>query len=263
MIDLRCLDGKKVVITGAYGVFGKWLAEAFRDVGATLCLSGSRLNKLEELADELDMAKRPLLVPADLTCDADLQNLADTVEKAWGAADILVNNAGVYPSNFLLDLPVDEWDRIMNVNLRAPFVLSKLMALQMIKQGVRGNIINISSGAARKMRSTAVPYCVSKTALDRLNLGLSLELAEYGIRVNVVEPGFAAGSESTPLTEEHVRKVIENIPLGRPSGPTDAPSAVLYLCSDAASFITGATLAVDGGNSAGVRAVYQHKKHAL
>lgn len=263
MIDLTCLQGKKVVITGAYGIFGKWLAEAFRDVGAVLCLSGSRAARLEALADELGMAERPLLVPADLTRDADLEHLAAVVEANWGAPDILINNAGVYPSNFLLDLPVEEWDRIMNVNLRAPFVLSKLMALQMIRHNVRGNIINISSGAARKMRSTAVPYCVSKTALDRLNLGLSLELAEYGIRVNVVEPGFAAGSESTPLTDEHVQKVIANIPLGRPSGPTDAPSAVLYLCSDAASFITGATLAVDGGNSAGVRAVYQHKKKAL
>lgn len=263
MIDLTCLKDKKVVITGAYGIFGKWMAEAFKGVGARLCLSGSRMSKLEALAAELDLPEAPLLVAADLTKDADLNALAAAVEKAWGAPDILINNAGVYPSSFLLDLSFEEWDRIMDVNLRAPFVLSKLMALQMIRQDVRGNIINISSGAARKMRATAVPYCVSKTALDRLNLGLALELAEYGIRVNIVEPGFAAGSESTPLTDEHVAKVVANIPLGRSSGPTDAPSAVLYLCSDAASFITGATLAVDGGNSAGVRAVYQAKKHAL
>ena len=153
--------------------------------------------------------------------------------------------------------------RVFDLNLRAPFILSRDMAKLMIEKGVKGCIINISSGAARKMRSTAVPYCVSKTALDRLNLGLALELAEFGIRVNAVEPGFAAGSESTPLTEEHVRKVEANIPLGRSSGPEDAPSAILYLCSDAASFITGANLAVDGGNSAGVRAVYQDKKKPL
>jgi 3-oxoacyl-[acyl-carrier protein] reductase len=113
------------------------------------------------------------------------------------------------------------------------------------------------------MRATSVPYCVSKTALDRLTLGLALELAEYGIRVNALEPGFAAGSETTKLTETQVTNVIANIPLGRPSGPYDAPTAALFLCSDAASFITGATLAVDGGNSAGSRVVYQDKKKAL
>ena len=263
MIDLTCLKGKKVVLTGAYGVFGVWIAQAFNSVGAELCLTGSRMNKLEELADKLQCSVPPLLVAADLTSDGDLQRLADTVRDAWGAPDILINNAGVYPSSFLLDLSNSEWDRIMNVNLRAPFVLSRDMAKLMIKKGVKGVIINISSGAARKMRSTAVPYCVSKTALDRLNLGLALELAEFGIRVNAVEPGFAAGSETTHLTEEHIRKVEANIPLGRSSGPEDAPSAIIYLCSDSASFITGANLAVDGGNSAGVRVVYQDKKKPL
>ncbi len=263
MIDLTCLKGKKVVLTGAYGVFGVWIAKAFTEVGAELCLTGSKMAKLEHLAAELDCPVPPLLAAVDLTADDAMQRLTETVRAAWGAPDILINNAGVYPSSFLLDLPNEEWDRIMNVNLRAPFILSRDMAKLMIERGVKGSIINISSGAARKMRSTAVPYCVSKTALDRLNLGLALELAEFGIRVNAVEPGFAAGSESTPLTEEHVRKVIANIPLGRPSGPTDAPSAILYLCSEAASFITGANLAVDGGNSAGVRAVYQEKKRAL
>ena len=263
MIDLTCLQGKKVVLTGAYGIFGIWIAEAFNSVGARLCLTGSRMNKLEEMAAKLDAREKPLLVTADLSKEKDLRALTDQVEQAWGAPDILINNAGVYPSSFLLDLSSEEWDRIMDVNLRAPFVLSRNMATLMVRAGVKGSIINISSGASRKMRTTAVPYCVSKTALDRLTLGFALELAEYGIRVNSVEPGFAAGSESTRLTDEHVQRVIANIPLGRPSGPQDAPSAVLYLCSDAASFITGATLAVDGGNSAGTRAVYQSKKHAL
>jgi 3-oxoacyl-[acyl-carrier protein] reductase len=90
-----------------------------------------------------------------------------------------------------------------------------------------------------------------------------LELAEYGIRVNLIEPGFASGSTSSPLPEEHARGMGERIPLGRESGPNDAPNAVLYLCSEAASFITGATLSVDGGNGAGIRVVYQAKKQAL
>ncbi len=263
MIDTSDLKGKKVVITGAYGVFGVWFAQAFAQEGAQLCLTGSRMEKLQALAKTLPCEQEPLLVTADLSSVDAITALAQRVEQEWGYADVIINNAGLYPSSFLLDLDATEWDRIFNVNLRAPFLLSKAFALLMIKNNIKGSIINISSGAARKMRTTSVPYCVSKTALDRLGLGLALELAEYGIRVNTLEPGFAAGSESSPVTEEHVRTVISNIPLGRPSGPKDAPTAALFLASDAASFITGSTLAVDGGNSAGVRAVYQNKKKAL
>jgi 3-oxoacyl-[acyl-carrier protein] reductase len=133
----------------------------------------------------------------------------------------------------------------------------------MIDKGVKGSIVNISSGASRKMRRSVVPYCVSKTALDRLNKGLAIELAEFGIRVNIVEPGFAPGSEVSHLTQEHIDNVLGNIPLGRPSQPTDAANAVLFLASDAAAYITGATLAADGGNSIGSLAVYQSKKKPL
>ena len=113
------------------------------------------------------------------------------------------------------------------------------------------------------MRRSVVPYCLSKTALDRLTKGYALELAPFGIRVNAVEPGFAAGSTASPLTDEHVNQTTANIPLGRASGPEDAAAAVLFLCSPAASYITGAALAVDGGNAIGSLAVHQAKKTPL
>jgi NAD(P)-dependent dehydrogenase (short-subunit alcohol dehydrogenase family) len=131
-----------------------------------------------------------------------------------GAPDIVVNNAGVYPSGFLIDIDAAEWDRIFGVNLRAPFLISRGFAKQMIAARQPGSIINISSGAARKMRRTVAPYCVSKTALDRLTKGFALELAEFGIRVNAVEPGFAPGSMSSPLTPAHVEATLGQIPLG-------------------------------------------------
>jgi 3-oxoacyl-[acyl-carrier protein] reductase len=109
----------------------------------------------------------------------------------------------------------------------------------------------ISSGAARQMRNGSVPYCTTKTALERLAKGFALELAPHKIRVNVVEPGFAPGSVVSPLTDDYVARMAARIPLGRTSGPEDAPGAVLYLCSPAAGFITGAVLSVDGGNSIG------------
>jgi len=101
------------------------------------------------------------------------------------------------------------------------------------------------------MRNGSVPYCTSKTALERLSKGFALELAPLGIRVNVVEPGFAPGSAVSPLSEAYVEKMKSRIPLGRTSGPDDTPGAILYLCSEQASFITGAVLSVDGGNSIG------------
>lgn len=253
--------GRRVVITGASGIFGRWIAAAFADLGADLLLTDTDGAALDAVAAELPGS--PHTVAADLTRDADLDALLDAIAGRWSTADILINNAGIYPSGFLLDIDGAEWDRIMGVNLRAPFLLSRGVARQMIAAGQGGSIVNVSSGASRKMRSSVVPYCTSKTALDRLTKGFALELAEYGIRVNAVEPGFAPGSAASPLTDAHVAATLGAIPLGRGSQPADAPAAILFLCSAAAGYITGATLAVDGGNSIGSQVVHQEKKKAL
>lgn len=253
--------GKKVVITGAAGIFGRWIAEAFDATGATLLLSDRDQAAMDSFAATLS---RPVLTHrTELTDAASIDDLVAMVGREWGAADILVNNAAVYPSGFLLDVDAAEWDRIFDINLRAPFLLTRGIATQMVKQGVQGNLIMISSGASRKMRTTAAPYSISKSALDRLTKGFAVELAEYGIRCNAVEPGFAAGSTASPLSEAHVKATTGAIPLGRASKYEDAPAAVLFLCSEAASYITGATLSVDGGGSAGTILVHQDKKKAL
>ena len=255
--------GQGVIVTGASGIYGNWIAAAFARAGARLCLTDRDPAALEAQLATLGAAEGSFTHAADVTDDADLVALAAAVAERWTTADILVNNAGVYPSGFLLDIEPSEWDRIMDINLRAPFVLTRLVARQMVAAGRKGSVINISSGAARKMRRSVVPYCLSKTALDRLTKGFAVELAEYGIRVNAVEPGFAAGSTASPLTDEHVRQTTAGIPLGRPSAPDDAANAVLFLCSPAAAYITGTSLAVDGGNSIGSLVVHQAKKTAL
>ncbi|WP_293856192.1 SDR family NAD(P)-dependent oxidoreductase [uncultured Alsobacter sp.] len=244
--------GKSVVVTGAAGVFGRWIAAAFAREGASVCLSDNRGDKLDAIARDIGLdPARTLTHATELTSEASIVDLAATVKKAWGAADFLVNNAGIYPHAGLLDLPVAEWDRIFDINLRAPFLVTRELAKLMIAEKRQGAIVTISSGAARQMRNGSVPYCTSKTAVERLTKGLALELAPYKIRVNVVEPGFAPGSDVSPLSDEYVEKMKQRIPLGRTSGPDDAPGAILYLCSDAASFITGTVLSVDGGNSIG------------
>ncbi len=255
--------GKGVVITGAAGIFGRALAAAFAAEGARLCLTDREAADLAPLADLPGQAPGSFIHAADMRRDSAVASLAEAVAARWGAADIVINNAGIYPSAFLLDMDADDWDRIFDVNLRAPFLLTRAFALQMIGAERGGVILNISSGAARKMRRTAVAYSTSKTALDRLTKGFALELAEYGIRVNAIEPGFAPGSTVSALSPDHVAQVAAAIPLGRPSRPEDVGQAALYLCSAAAGYVTGATLAVDGGNSIGSMAVYQAKRQAL
>ncbi len=259
----REFEGRRVVITGACGVYGRMLAKGFAEVRARVCLTDRNEADLLDLFKEIKPAEGSFVQPADFTDDRSMEGLLAAVAKAWGAPDILINNAGVYPSGFLLDIDAAEWDRVMDINLRAPFVLTRGFALQMIKAGHGGSVVNVGSGASRKMRRSVAPYCTSKTALDRLSKGFALELAEYGIRVNVLEPGFAAGSTASPLTDEHVKRVISTMPLGRESNADDVVPATLYLCSQAASFVTGSTLTVDGGNSIGSLEVYQAKKKAL
>ncbi len=243
-------SGKRVVVTGAAGIFGGWIATAFAQAGASLCLSDIRRDALDALAERTGAR---LLHGTDLREEGSIEELAFLVAQEWGAPDFVVNNAGLYPrTGPLLDLDAAEWDRMMAVNFRAPFLVTRTMARLMIAKGAPGAVVNIGSGAARQMRVGSVPYCSSKTALERLSKGLALELARYRIRVNVVEPGFAPGSEVSALPPDYVETMRAKIPLGRTSGPDDAAAAVLYLCSEAASFVTGAVLSVDGGNSIGL-----------
>lgn len=258
--DIR---GKRALVTGACGVIGRWIAQSLHEAGAVLALTDAKGEELEALSTALGLSGDSFCKAADLTDEASIKALTEEIGRRWGAVDILVNNAGIYPSAFLLDTPTEEFDRIFSVNLRAPFILSRELATQMVRNGVKGSIINISSGASRKMRRTATVYSTSKTALDRLTKGFGVELAEYGIRVNALEPGFAAGSTVSGLTDAHIQNTVAQIPLGRPSSRADVGNALLYLASDVSSYVTGATLTVDGGNSIGSLAVHQDKKSAL
>ncbi|HEX6443966.1 MAG TPA: glucose 1-dehydrogenase [Streptosporangiales bacterium] len=245
-------DARRVVLTGAAGVFGTWMAEAFAREGAHLLLTDVRADPLRRLADRLsDAGARVEARVADLTDPADLDALAAASAELWGSPDVLVNNAGIYPRGWLLDMTRDHFERILAVNLLAPFQLTQALARQMIEHGVRGSVVNMSSGAAVSTQPGGGPYSTSKAALAMFTRSCALELAPYGIRVNAVAPGFAPGSEVSLLDDDHVGSMTRSIPLGRTSGPDDAPEAVLFLCSPQASFITGTTLTVDGGRTAG------------
>jgi 3-oxoacyl-[acyl-carrier protein] reductase len=257
------LKGKRAVVTGACGVIGRWLTESLLEAGCEVCVTDARQNDIDRLLSERPLPAGSFACAADLMDDAGVATLIQTVGDRWGAPDILVNNAGIYPSAFLLDTSPEDFDRMFGINLRAPFLLSKGFAIQMITKGIKGSIINVSSGASRKMRRTVVLYCTSKTALDRLTKGFAIELAEYGIRVNALEPGFAPGSSVSALTAAHISATVEQIPLGRQATRADVGAALLYLASTMSAYVTGSTMTVDGGNSIGALAVHQDKKRAL
>jgi len=245
-------QNQRVVVTGAAGVMGRWISDAFAREGADLLLTDRRAEDLEKHVAELGQhAGQVELMPADLTSEGDVAALLATVRRLWGSPDVLVNNAGVYPHGAVLETAVGDVRSIFEVNVMAPFALSRGVAEMMVEENVKGSIVNIGSGAGHAPATGGAPYAASKAALHMLTRAFSLELAQFGIRVNTVEPGFAPGSEVSRLEDDYITRMTSTIPLGRTSGPGDAPEAVLFLCSSKASFITGASLAVDGGRTAG------------
>lgn len=243
---------KRVVVTGAAGVIGGWIADAFAGCGSRLFLTDEREERLRAFqnsgrwADAEDVE----IHGCDLRDPVSISQMVDRISAVFGAPDVVVNNAGIYPHSPLLELPADEWCRVLDVNLTAPFLLTRDAARLMVAQGVEGAFVNIASGAAVTVQPGGVAYSVSKAALAMLTRGAALELAPHNIRVNAVGPGFVPGSEVSELDDAYVQRMLARIPLGRSAGPGDASCMVLYLCSSRASFITGALYHVDGGRAA-------------
>ena len=243
-------DGRKVVITGAAGVYGSGLSRAFADAGAMLCLSDLRADALADLARALDLPPARLITHAtDLASDASIDSLIATVSGAWQTPDIVISNAGIYPFGGLLEIDAAFWDRVMAVNLRAPFRLLQGFAKAMLAQRVEGCFVVVSSGAAALLRTNGVPYCVSKRGLEWLAQGFALDLAPHGIRVNLVRPGIAGGSALTEFPPGYVETMRTANPMARAGEPSELADTVMFLASDAARSITGACLAVDAGGS--------------
>lgn len=244
--------GYRVVITGAAGVIGGWIADEFSRHGASLLLSDQRTEPLESDLNAGRWSGSSVHIHrADLCSPESVNELITVVAARFEAPDALVNNAGVYPHAPLLDVTTAAWEMVMATNVTAPFLLTQGIARLMIAKGISGSIVNIASGAAVTVSRGGTPYSVSKAALVMLTRGSALELAPYGIRVNAVGPGFAPGSSVSPLDPEYVTSMAATIPLGRTSGPGDTPVFVVYLCSPAADFITGTFMNIDGGRTAG------------
>jgi 2-deoxy-D-gluconate 3-dehydrogenase len=248
----RDLTGAVALVTGASRGLGRALAVALAEAGADLALTARGEADLRRTAEAAAThGVRAEVVPADLGRDADIDALVETTVRRLGRLDVLVNNAGISgPTTPFVELATADWDGVLGVNLRAPALLARAAARQMVAQG-GGRIVNVASIGATIPIASLAAYCVSKAGLVQLTRVMALELARHGVRVNAVCPGYFA----TPMNEEFFaseagqRIVRTRIPLRRLGEPAELVPAVLLLASPASSFMTGSVVVVDGGHT--------------
>ena len=243
------LSGKTAIVTGAGRGIGRVIAIGLAESGANVVLCSRTKAEIDAVADEIrNKGSKALSVATDLTVHEQLENLVDAAVKEFGRVDILVNNAARSFLRGLLDLREDGWDKCFNTNVKAVWLLSRLVARRMIEQKY-GRIINITTVGAEKAESGMAAYGCSKAALKHLTRCMAREWAPFGINVNAVAPGFTRTDFSKPIwSSPDVEKLIcQAIPKGRIAEPEDVVGAVLFLASGAADYITGDTIYVDGG----------------
>lgn len=238
------LTGKSALVTGASGGIGADIARVLQAAGATVGLSGTRVEPLEALAAELGDSAHVL--PCDLSDADSVTALPKTAIETMGAVDILVNNAGITRDNIFMRMSDDEWQSVIDVNLGATFRLSKGVLRGMMKARW-GRIINISSVVGATGNPGQGNYAASKAGMVGMTKSLAYEVASRGITVNAVAPGFIATAMTEKLNDDQKSTILAQIPSGRMGEPTEIASAVQYLASKEAAYITGTTLHVNGG----------------
>ncbi len=251
-VDSSGLDGKVVIVTGGGSGIGRSVALEFARAGADVVVASRSLANLEAVAGEIRaLGKRALAVATDITRKADVDNLVQWVMDEFGAIDILVNDSGVTIRAPLLELREDDWDTVINTNLKGYFLCSQAVGKIMVARK-SGNIINIASAVAMKPRVNSAAYAISKAGVIMLTRTLARELGGYNIRVNAVAPAVVRTEMSRDwwADPEEMKSIRTGIPLGRIAEVSDVVDSVLFLASDASSYITGHTMLLDGGRSA-------------
>jgi 3-oxoacyl-[acyl-carrier protein] reductase len=238
------LSGKTALVTGASGGIGAEIARALHGQGAVVAISGTRVAALEALAGEF--SERVFVLPADLSAAEAATGLISAAEAAMGRVDILVNNAGLTKDGLALRMSDADWAKVLDVDLAAPFRLSRA-ALKFMLRRKAGRIINIGSVVGSTGNAGQANYAAAKAGLAGLTKALAQEVASRGITVNLVAPGFIATAMTEALSEGQKAALAEKIPLGRLGSPADVAAAVVYLAADEAGWMTGATLHVNGG----------------
>ncbi|CUH63019.1 3-oxoacyl-[acyl-carrier-protein] reductase FabG [Thalassovita gelatinovora] len=238
------LSGKCALVTGASGGIGGAIAKALHGAGATVGLSGTRVDPLEALAAEL--GDRAFVLPCDLSDPEAVNALPKQAIDAMGSLDILVNNAGITRDQIFMRMSDDEWQSVLDVNLTSAMRLCRGVMRPMMKSRW-GRIINISSIVGATGNPGQANYAAAKAGLIGMTKSIAYEVASRGITANAVAPGFIATAMTDKLTDDQKAKINAQIPAARMGTPEEIAAAVLYLASPEAGYVTGATLHVNGG----------------
>ncbi|MEO9470314.1 2-dehydro-3-deoxy-D-gluconate 5-dehydrogenase KduD [Parasphingorhabdus sp.] len=242
------LSGKTALVTGANTGLGQAMAIALAQAGADIALIG-RTPATETLNDIAKTGVRSELIFADLGDASTISKIVPEVIEKFGRADILVNNAGTIKRNAALELTPDQWDSVMDVNLRAVFFLCQVFAKQAVDLEQPGKIINIASMLSFQGGVRVPSYTASKSGVSGLTRALANEWAQYGINVNAIAPGYFDTNNTAALKADKKRnaEILGRIPSGRWGQPSDLAGAIVFLASNASDYVQGITLPVDGG----------------
>ncbi len=240
------LTGKAALVTGASGGIGADIARALHKAGATVGLSGTRTAPLEALASEL--GSRAHVLPCNLSDPTSVEGLIKQATEAMGSVDILVNNAGITKDGLAMRMSDEDWQSVIDVNLTATFRLCRAAIRGMMKARW-GRIVNISSVVGQTGNAGQVNYAASKAGMVGLSKSLAAEVASRGITVNCVAPGFIETAMTDKLNDQQKSGILTAVPAGRMGKADEIAAAVLYLASQEAGYVTGATLHVNGGMS--------------
>jgi len=252
ILDRFDLTGRTAIVTGAGLGIGRGIAIGLAEAGADVVVAARTESDLDEVAGQVrSLGHRALVVPTDVTVEAECGRLVARAVEEFGRLDILVNNAGGAMPRAALDTSEGFMARTFAFNVTAPLTLSKLAARRMVDTVGRGSIVNISSRSASMTQPMFVAYGAAKAALDRMTRNLAPELAPR-VRVNALDVGgVATRSLDVVLTDDSLRaQFLAGTPMGRPGEPEDIACAVLYLASDASSWVTGKVFEIDGGTEA-------------
>jgi 3-oxoacyl-[acyl-carrier protein] reductase len=238
------LTGKGALVTGATGGIGGPIAKALKDQGAKIAISGTRAERLQELAAEL--GGDVIVLPCDLKDREAVAALPGQAESALGTLDILVNNAGITKDNLFMRMSNEEWDDVIAVNLTATFILCRTVLRNMMRRRY-GRIINIASISGVIGNPGQGNYAASKAGMVGMTKSLAREIATRGITANCIAPGFIETPMTSELGEKQVAAIAAAIPSGAFGKPEDIAAAVVYLASQEARYVTGETIHVNGG----------------
>jgi gluconate 5-dehydrogenase len=254
MKDIFKLDGKIAVITGGAGGIGEALALGLGYHGATVVVSSRNQQTIDAVAEKItqETGSEAIAVACDVTDEASIQNLVDAVVGKYGKIDILVNAMGMNIKRDAFDYPMEDWDKLFDVNVKGTMAACKIVG-KVMRDQKGGAIVNLSSvRGIRGYTGGDTGYCATKGAVELITKALALEWAPSGIRVNALGPALVITPGTKHIAEDPklAAKYAAAIPMGRIGMPEDMVGAVVYLCSDAASFVSGQTIYVDGGLTA-------------